>query len=122
MPAAKKDIETPEEQVVRAAAEVHAQTANPDAAQPVEKQDLSAKDDKAFEGQDTSNDSFTVRTGDNYGRPLVKISPRNWVGDAPLVIHGSQLADLISALKGIKNAPKAPELPESNADTGGDDE
>lgn len=125
MTATEKKLETPEEEVVRRAAEVHAQTANPDAAQPVEKQPSIGKNDgenSAFEGQHIQNDNFSVTTGDNLGRPLVKVSPTNWVGEAPLVIHGSKVKDLISALKQVKNLPEEPKQIEVNAGTGSDPE
>lgn len=125
MTATGKKLETPEEEVIRKAAEVHAQTANPDAAQPVEKQPSIGKkdgEDSAFEGQHIQNDSFSIITGDALGRPIVRVSPTNWVGEAPLVIHGSKVKDLISALKQLKNLPDEPKQIEVNAGTGSDPE
>lgn len=123
MTAAKKDnIETPEEKVVREAAELKAANTNPEANQPVEKQASSKREPAPFEGQTVTTDKFSIVTGDNLGRPLVSIRPRNWIGDAPLVIPGYAVKELIGALKQINDLPEEPKLDEVNAGTGGDEE
>ena len=114
--------ETDEEKIVREAAALKAANTDPAAKQPVEKQAKAKKEAEPFEGQTIHTDEFTVTTGDNLGRPLVSIRPVNHVGDAPLVIPGWRVKDLIKALSQIKDLPKAPELAEVNAGTGSDKE
>jgi len=115
--------ETDEEKVIREAAELKASNTAPAAKQPVAKGAGDGKEDaKAFEGQVISTDHFTITTGDNLGRPLVNVLPVGYVGDAPLVISGWKLKDLISALGKVKNLPKEPAAPSTDPySTGGDE-
>jgi hypothetical protein len=104
-PAAKDESDkTPEEKTLEASVKHDNEIKN-----PVLVED--DPEDGVFEGQQIRTDEFSIVTGDSLGRPLAHIAPANWVGDAPLVIPGWKIPELIEALEQVKSIPDSPKAP-----------
>lgn len=102
-----QDTDNPFEDILGDKADTSADSADEKAEKPAPKKSTPRKKKPA--GLDHSKMPVTIIQGGlqgsitlQNGRPVLKVSPRPWIGEEPLVLAEGQLDDLIELLDQIK--------------------